>query len=139
MYGVKVLCVLSSGVVLCVFSQEQIGRGHVYIEYSPKKVLKVLLLNTPRQYFFFVRVKCEFIIFPGKFFLYVFQTKMVIASGSENNVSLRHSPKHLLPGGEPCKKYIYTSALRSKIFVETHSCKLCVILQSRVLLGVCSH
>ena len=56
---------------------------------------------TPKKYIF-VRVKCEFIIFLGKIFLYVIQTKMVIASGSENNVSLRHSPRHLLPGEKPC-------------------------------------
>ena len=36
-------------VVLCVFSQEQIVRGHVYIEYT-QKVLKVLLLSTPKKY-----------------------------------------------------------------------------------------
>ena len=36
-------------VVLCVFSQEQIGRGQVYIEYTPK-VLQVLLLITPKKY-----------------------------------------------------------------------------------------
>ena len=67
-YGVKVLCVLSKVVVLCVFSQEQIGRGHVYVEYT-QKVLKVLLLSTPKKHFF-VRVKCEIIILPDKFFLY---------------------------------------------------------------------
>ena len=27
---------------------------------------------------------------------------MVIASGSDYNVFLRHSPRHLLSGGEPC-------------------------------------
>ena len=87
--------------MLCVFSQEQIGRGHVYIDYT-QKVLEVLLLSTPKKYFF-VRVKCDFIIFAGKFFLYVLlQTKIVIAPGGENNVSLRHSPRHLLPGGEAC-------------------------------------
>ena len=68
-YGVKVLCVLSKVVVLCVFSQEQIGRGHVYVEYYTQNVPKVLLLSTPKKYFF-VRVKCEFIIFPGEIFLY---------------------------------------------------------------------
>ena len=62
-YGVKVSCVLSKVVVLCVFSQEQIGHGHVYIEYT-QNVLKVLLLNTPKKHIF-VRVKCEFFIFPG--------------------------------------------------------------------------
>ena len=67
-YGVKVLCVLSKVVVLCVFSQEQIGREHVYVEYT-QNVLKVLLLSTPKKYFL-MRVKCEFIIFPGEFFLY---------------------------------------------------------------------
>ena len=57
-----------------------------------------------------MRVKCEFIIFRGKFFLYDYdvQTKMVVAPGSsENTVSLRHSPRHSFPGGEPC--IIYTS------------------------------
>ena len=33
----------------CVFSQEQICRGQVYIEYS-QKVLKVVLLSTPKKY-----------------------------------------------------------------------------------------
>ena len=95
-YGVKVLCVIKRR---CVFSQEQIGRGHVHIEYA-QKVLKLLLLSKPKKYS--VRVICEFIIFPGKFFLYRVQTEKVIAAGSENSVSLRHSPRHLLPGGEPC-------------------------------------
>ena len=36
-------------VVLCVISQEQIGRGHVYIEYT-QKVLQVLLLRTPKKH-----------------------------------------------------------------------------------------
>ena len=36
-------------VVLCVFSQEKIGRGHVYIAYTPK-VLKVLVLSAPKKY-----------------------------------------------------------------------------------------
>ena len=36
-------------VVPCVFSQQQIGHGHVYIEYT-QKVLKVLLLSTPKKY-----------------------------------------------------------------------------------------
>ena len=38
-------------VVLCVFSQKQIGRGHVYIEYT-QKVLKVLVLlfSAPKKY-----------------------------------------------------------------------------------------
>ena len=102
-------------VVLYVFSQEQIGRGHVYIEYT-QKVLKVLQLSTPKKYFF-VRVKCELLIFPGMFFLYGLQTKMVIASGSENNVSSRHSPRHLLPGGEPCfYMYIYIYFLHTSTF-----------------------
>ena len=39
-------------VELCVFYQEQIGRGHVYIEYTrnTRKVLKLLLLSTPKKY-----------------------------------------------------------------------------------------
>ena len=45
-YGVKVLCVIKW---CCVFSQEQIGRGHVYIEHT-EKVLTVLLLSTPKKY-----------------------------------------------------------------------------------------
>ena len=44
-----------------------------------------------------MRVKCEFIIFPGKFFLYI-QTKMGIASGSEYNASMRHSPRRFPKG-----------------------------------------
>ena len=31
---------------------------------------------------------------------------MVIASDSKNNVALRHSPRHLYPGGEPCNLYL---------------------------------
>ena len=58
-----------------------------------------------------MRVKCEFIIFPGMFFLYDVQTQMVIASGSEKNVSLRHSPRHLFPGGEPCTVYCFSACL----------------------------
>ena len=54
-------------VVLCVFSQVQIGRGRVFIECT-QKVLKILLLGTPKKYFF-VRVKCDFTFFPGEFFV----------------------------------------------------------------------
>ena len=56
-------------------------------------MLKVLLLSTSYTQEV-LRVKCEFIIFPGKFFLYVKTNVMVIALGSDNNVSLRHSPRH---------------------------------------------
>ena len=91
--------------VLCVFSQEQIGRGHVYIKYT-QKVLKILLVNTPKKY---CAGEMRIHYFSGQVFLYVLQTKMVIASGGENNVSLRHSPRHLLPGGEPCTLYTCVS------------------------------
>ena len=43
--------------------------------------------------------------FPGKFCLYVLQTNLAIAPGSENNVFLRHSSRHLLAGGAPCSGY----------------------------------
>ena len=101
------VCVLSSGAV-CIFSRTDRSWARLYRVY-PKGAIKVLLLLSTTNKYFFVRVKCEFITFPGKFFLYVLlQTKMVIASGSENNVSLRHSPRHLLPGGEPCIYYGYS-------------------------------
>ena len=77
--------------MLCVFSQQQIGRGHVYIEY-PKSAI-----NTAHEYTqAILRVKCSFSIFPDNFFSCVYE-QMVIASGSANNVSLRHSPSQ-----EPC-------------------------------------
>ena len=70
-------------------------------------MLKVLLLGTPKKLFFCageLRIHC----FSGHvFFFHVLQTKMVIASGSDNNVFSRHSPRHLLPGGEPCTIYQY--------------------------------
>ena len=95
---------LPSGAVR-IFSRTDRSWARLYRVY-PKSAesTSLLLLSTPKKYFF-VRVKCEFIIFPGKFFWYVLQTKMVIPSGSKNNVSLRHSPRHLLPGGEPCILY----------------------------------
>ena len=95
--------VLSSGAV-CIFSRTDRLWARLYREY-PKSAKSTVIEYT--QEVLFVRVKCEFIIFPGKFLLYVIQTKMVIASGSENIVSLRHSPRHLLPGGEPCTWYIF--------------------------------
>ena len=54
-------------VVLCVVSQKQIGRGHVYIEY-PKSAKRTADEYTQEEV---LRVKCEFIIFSGIFFLYV--------------------------------------------------------------------
>ena len=36
-------------VVLCIFSQQQIGLGHVYIEYT-QKVVRVLLMSAPKKY-----------------------------------------------------------------------------------------
>ena len=57
-YGVKVL--------LCVFSKQQIGRGHVHLEY-PKSAKNTAMEYTQEV----LRVKCEFIIFPGSFLLYV--------------------------------------------------------------------
>ena len=67
--------------MLSAFPQEQIGRGHLYIEYT-EKVLIILLMSKLKKYFF-VRVECKFIVFPGKYFLYVLQTKIAIASGTE--------------------------------------------------------
>ena len=46
---VRCNCFVCYQVVLCVFPQEQIGCGHVYIECT-KKVLKLLLLSTPKKY-----------------------------------------------------------------------------------------
>ena len=51
-----------------------------------------------------MRVKCDFIIFLGEVFLYDVQTKMVIASGIENNVSLRHT---YFPEGNLVRIYIW--------------------------------
>ena len=93
-------------VVLCVFSQEQIGRGHVYIEYT-QKVLKVLLLKVH----IFVRVKCEFIFFPGKFFMYYKQkwsSRRVVKIMCPCATPL---PRQLLPGGEPCIECIFIFAI----------------------------
>ena len=73
-------------VVSCVFSQQQIDRGHVYIEY-PKSAKGAAIEYTQEEV---LRVKC--FIFPGIFFLCVQTNAMVIASGCDNNVSLRHSP-----------------------------------------------
>ena len=87
-YRVKVLCYQA---VLCV-PIEQIGRKHVYIKYT-QKVLKVLLLSAPKKYFCAGKTRIRY--FSGQVFFvpfYLVQEKMVIASGSENNVSLRHSP-----------------------------------------------
>ena len=63
---------------------------------STQKVLTVLLLlSTYTQEV--LRVKREFIIFPGIFFC--MHKQMVIASGSDNNhVSSRHSPRHFPEG-----------------------------------------
>ena len=58
-YGVKVLC------VLCVFSQQQIGRGHLYIEYPESAKSTAIEYTQDEQVV--LRVKCECIIFPGKF------------------------------------------------------------------------
>ena len=49
------------------------------------------------------RVKCDLITSPGKFFRTYKQ--MVTASGSDNNVCLRHSPEHF-PEGNLVHKYI---------------------------------
>ena len=65
-YGVNVLCVLSSGAV-CIFSRTDRPWARLRQVY-PHNVLKVLLLSTPKEYFF-VRVKCDFIIFPIFFLL----------------------------------------------------------------------
>ena len=51
--------------VCCAFSQ-QIGRGHVYVEY-PKSAKSTAIEHTQEV----LRVKREVITFPGKLFLYV--------------------------------------------------------------------
>ena len=77
--------------VFCVFSQQQIGRGHVYLEYP--KSAKSSAIEYAQEV---LRVKCEFITLPG-IFMY---NQMAIASGSDDDrVSLRHSPGHF-PEGE---------------------------------------
>ena len=58
------------------------------------KVL-LLLLSTPDQEEV-LRVKCEFVIFPGNFFCMYKQ--MVFVSGRNNKVPLRHSARHFPEG-----------------------------------------
>ena len=58
-------------VVLCIFSQEQIGRGHVYVEHT-QKVLKVLLLSTPKKY---CASKMRIHYFPGQLFFMIYKRK----------------------------------------------------------------
>ena len=55
-------------------------------------------------------VKCEFIIAPSIFFWYVHTNAMVIASGSDNNMSLRHSPRRFTEGNLALCKTIVTSS-----------------------------
>ena len=52
-------------VVLCVLSQEQIGREHVCIEYT-QKVLKVVVLSTPKEYYCAGKMLIHY--FSGHFF-----------------------------------------------------------------------
>ena len=63
------------------------------IEY-PKKAEKVLLLSTPKKYCGQMRNRYFF----RASFLYVQTNEGSSHSGSDNNVSLRHSPTHFLKG-----------------------------------------
>ena len=93
--------------VLCVFSQQQIGRGYVYLEYP--KTFKSTAVDTQEV----LRVKCEYNIFPGNFFCMYEQ--MVIASGSDkNHVSLRHSSRHF-PDEEPCTAVYFMAFSRTRL------------------------
>ena len=76
-------------VVLCAFSQQQIGRGNVSIEYP--KSAKSTAIKKYSQEESVVRVKCEFIVFPSSFFCMMYK-QMVIACGSDNN---ENSPTYL--------------------------------------------
>ena len=60
----------------CVFSQEQIGRGHAYFAYYTQKVLKVMLVSTPKSY---CAGEMRIHHVSGQFLSYIVQTKMVIA------------------------------------------------------------
>ena len=87
-------------VVLCVFSQSQIGRGHVYIEYprSAKSTVLLLSTSTPKEktFTYVLLVKMR-IVSPRAVFFCVYK-QMVIASGSDDNVPWRHSPGHFPEG-----------------------------------------
>ena len=84
------------------------------------------IIHIIRCKYFLVRVKSDFIIIPGEFFS-VLQTKMFIASGSENNVSLRHSPRPGTYFPEGNLVLLYTS----KVYISTYIILLlllCVIV-----------
>ena len=79
----------------------------------------------------------------------ILRSYVIIASRNVNQTTYRTGHKVLLresPCGmkpEVLFRYIIKITLHSSFeiedFVETHICKLCVILRSRVLLGVCPH
>ena len=73
--------------VLC-FSQEQIGRGHVYIEYT-QKVPKVLLLSTPKKY-------CA-----GKMRIHYFSGQFFFCMMYKQNWSLRPVARIMCPCSNP--------------------------------------
>ena len=78
-YGVKALCVVKWCCVYFLNNRSVVGASIS----STQKVLKVLLLSAPKKY-------CS-----GKMRIHYFSgQEMIIASDSDNNVSLRHSPRH---------------------------------------------
>ena len=109
-YGVKVLrCVLSSGAV-CIFSRTDRSWARLCGVY-PKSAKSTAIEYTEEVLLCAGEMRIHY--FSGQVF-FVLQTKMVIASGSRNNVSLCHSPRHLLPGGEPCISYMVGFGILSK-------------------------
>ena len=100
-YGVRVLSVLSSGAV-CIFSRTDRSWARLYQVY-PKNAKSTAIEYTQEVPFCAGEMRIHY--FSGHVFFVFITKKKVIASGSENNVSLRHSPRHLLPGGEPCILY----------------------------------
>ena len=78
-YGVKVLCVLSSGAV-CIFSRTDRSWARLYRVY-PKSAKSTAIECTQEVLFCADEMRIHF--FFGQVFLYVLQTKLVIASGSK--------------------------------------------------------
>ena len=86
-YGVKVkfcVCYQVSGAV-CIFSR--IDRSWTPLRRVYPKSAKSIVIEYTQE-ILFCAGETRFNYFSGQVFLYVLQTKMIIASGSENNVSL---------------------------------------------------
>ena len=130
--------------MLCGFSQRQIGRGHVYTESSieyPKRAKSTAIEYTQEKVQVVLRVKCEFIILAGKLFLYapsMYKQRITRPCAIPLDTPRRGTLYINIHIISIEKKYtIYSCEL--EYFVETHLCKLCVILRSRILRVVCPH